>query len=530
MAAIPEDIIVQDLMNKLPAFDDSEFPQHLWIEPNGRIPSPPDNSLLSKIRYGPWDQPYFKYFTAALPNDTMTGVLRHRLMRFNSTVECNNVTSSEFPSTCNGDNPCPWKNTRNRQEISEDAYVDVTSLDTATRDTNFNFTQHCNVRTVRGYFEMGNNHNEFTHGPLMDHWEEDGPSSGKSKYNDWLPMIWLDGNKFSKQGPSWFYIWGGKWRRPSAGDKLTDIPAWPIPDHMHKPWPFVPSSDNVNRTVSGPLMTSMVAMFGTRSFLASVHASNDSALATSQICLSGRLPFATYTGYNRYANDCPGVHNGTVGSTSDAPGRLMTTFMNSAFNQSGSSYNLFSLETSVFFANQAMLLKTVENTQGLTARPIYFGSGRNIQRPTGSLGGLIAISVLVFFQLLGLIYLAWYIYEVPTWTGALDALAIARITSSLDKGNMPAIGNSDSSDLVQLSKIDGLIGVVDRVDEEPLADASVERTIELGLGAPGLFHRRLAKFWMPRPSEPPSIDMVCQCEGCRRRRVNAGMDSDGTFS
>lgn len=177
-----------------------------------------------------------------------------------------------------------------------------------------------------------------------------------------------------------------------------------------------------------------------------------------------------------------------------------------------------------------MLSQTVR-TKTWTARPIYEGSGRTIQRPTASLAGLIVISVLVLLQLLGLIYLAWYIYCVPTWTDMLDALAIARITSSLDKGHVPAIGSMNHRDLDRLSKMDGLVGVVDRVDEEPQADSAVQRTIELGLGAPGLFHRRLAKFRMKRSSEPrvDIVDMDCQCEGCRRRRVDTGSSSDETF-
>jgi hypothetical protein len=316
-------------------------------------------------------------------------------------------------------------------------------------------------------------------------------------------------------------------------DKLTDIPGWPLPDFMQRSWPFIPGADNENRTVSGPLMSSMLALFGERSLVASTQASNDSTLTASQICQSGRLPFATFTGYDRYA-DCRGVNN-TIDDGSTAPGRLMTRWINSTFNDAPSNNRTFfmhnpsnKLSASVFFANQAMLLQTVQKTQGVTARPLGTAPGETIQRPTGSLASLIVMSILVLLQLLGLLYLAWYIYSVPTWTDMLDALAVARITSSLDRGSIPGVGSLDSNDIDRLSKIDGLIGVVDRFDEEPPVDASTGQSVELGLGASGLFHRRLAKFRMQR-SKHTGIDMVCQCEGCRRRRADTGNSSDETL-
>lgn len=110
----------------------------------------------------------------------------------------------------------------------------------------------------------------------------------------------------------------------------------------------------------------------------------------------------------------------------------------------------------------------------------------------------------------------------------LDALAVARITASLDPGSVPGVGSLDSITLDGLSKMDGLIGVVDRVDEGSSADVSTGTSVELGLGSPGLFHRRLAKFRMKR-SKHVGVDMVCQCEGCRRRRADIGNSSDETI-
>lgn len=40
----------------------------------------------------------------------------------------------------------PWRNTRNRQDISEDAYLEVARLNSSTGDTNY-FTLHCSAQT-----------------------------------------------------------------------------------------------------------------------------------------------------------------------------------------------------------------------------------------------------------------------------------------------------------------------------------------------------------------------------------------------
>lgn len=107
MVTIPEDVIVQDLMNVLPTFGSEEFPQNFWLEPDSRQPVRDDDilGLTDPHSYGAFAQPGLTSFAAALPNGTTTGVLRQRLMRLNSTVVCNELNSSDFPSTCSGNNP-----------------------------------------------------------------------------------------------------------------------------------------------------------------------------------------------------------------------------------------------------------------------------------------------------------------------------------------------------------------------------------------------------------------------------------------
>ncbi|KAF2819734.1 hypothetical protein CC86DRAFT_361976, partial [Ophiobolus disseminans] len=482
IARIPEDIVTQDLMNSLATFNGYEYPPHLWQDPSGLRPYYLDTTSTSLKRQGPWTarQPWNDYFVAALPNATMTGVLRQRVMRLNSTVVCLNIARSDFPSSCAGEDPfvvsisrarqteirlCvpgrrgafPWQLTRNMQNITEDVYMDLSGANST------NLIRRCTVHTVRGYFELGNYRNGETHGPLLERWEEPDRFAAQSEYNDWLSPKWQQTDR---------------WRRPSAEDKITDLPGWPKSLAYQTPWSPVPASNNPNRTMSGPLMTSMIAMFGERSLLATANSSTNATDAASQICTSGRMPFSIFDGYDKYEKQCANL-TGSNDQDDEVLASILSKFMVTTFN------NTQHISASVYFANQAMLLQTVQNTQDFTARQIRSAPGGYIQRPVVTMYGLVIISALMFIQLTGLAYLVWYIYQVPTWTALLDAMAIARIANSLDKGTIPAIGSVTKQELDQLGEMNGLIGVVDSVHmDEETDDSSLKREIELGLGAP----------------------------------------------
>jgi hypothetical protein len=209
LADIPEDIVVQNVMNTLATFDRYEVPPYLWNDPGAYIGLIEDSvsGLGGKIP-GPWMQPTQGYFVAALPNATTTGVLRHRLMRLNSTVDCDRIDSTGFPASCEGRRPfsasfnwtegpavrlCvpgerglyPWSLSRNRQDITEDFYLDVSGLAPASglNNTAYNtsLTLRCSAATTRGYFELGNYRNDETPGPLLEKWEELGPYAERSE-------------------------------------------------------------------------------------------------------------------------------------------------------------------------------------------------------------------------------------------------------------------------------------------------------------------------------------------------------------
>jgi hypothetical protein len=127
------------------------------------------------------------------------------------------------------------------------------------------------------------------------------------------------------------------------------------------------------------------------------------------------------------------------------------------------------LQISMFTANRALLTfysPSVSYTADWRGRTIHSSPGQMVQRPVVGKAAMIVLSVLLALQLVGLSYLAYYIYHVPTWTGALDAIAIACIGASLrDRDVLPPIGMVDEKDLDVLRNVDGLVGLVEKKDD-----------------------------------------------------------------
>jgi hypothetical protein len=144
------------------------------------------------------DQRWSRFFLAGIPSNTTTGILREHAMRLNSSVACDKIERTSFPTSCPGEEPftasferkddisfricvpgklsvCPWTLSRNRQDIVEEIYLDMLDSydyrwDSEGDDTNV--TVHCEVKTTRGYFELGNLRNNGTYGPLLRNWPD----------------------------------------------------------------------------------------------------------------------------------------------------------------------------------------------------------------------------------------------------------------------------------------------------------------------------------------------------------------------
>jgi hypothetical protein len=221
MATVPEDNVVQDVINSLASLSSSDVPSNLWTDYDGPFPFTASSLFIDHLAddaFGPWKQPTKGFFVAALANGTTTGVMRHRIMRFNSTVTGKKIEQATFQETCKGDNgfsttfvrdgqleirlcvpgsrSMRWTLSRNRQKISEDFFLDVKQFTSMPSSNATNFTRQYTVQTLRSYFEPGNYRTDMVQGPLLEHWDEIDPYNKSTQYNDRMSKFWRDDNYY----------------------------------------------------------------------------------------------------------------------------------------------------------------------------------------------------------------------------------------------------------------------------------------------------------------------------------------------
>ena len=132
------------------------------------------------------------------------------------------------------------------------------------------------------------------------------------------------------------------------------------------------------------------------------------------------------------------------------------------------------LEVVMFVANRAVLTLFATDTN-LTGRFIRTSPGVAVPRPVLSRSSVIIMSVLIGLQLLGLVYLTYYLYRIPSWSNQLDAMAMARIGASLDhRGVLPAIGPVSKEDLITVQTVGGLIRIFEK---SPRQDSSASESV-----------------------------------------------------
>lgn len=220
LAGVPQDLIVQNTIGKLSSFNDKEPQEHLWHELDTNTGNVDLDLVSSSSSLGWFVDPALyqggTFYVAAMSSNMTTGILREHAMRVNSSVSCEHIARTAYPTNCSGTNPfqdsffnsnisirvcapgntnvSPWTFSRNRQDIQEEFFLDyMVTNDTVAAsfgDYNdlyyplFNYTIHCTSQSTRGYFELGNYHNEYTPGPLMQTWPDN--QTMWDEYNDYL--------------------------------------------------------------------------------------------------------------------------------------------------------------------------------------------------------------------------------------------------------------------------------------------------------------------------------------------------------
>ncbi|KAM0796359.1 hypothetical protein BDR22DRAFT_976251 [Usnea florida] len=281
-SSIMDSVISSTLSGKL-----SDKQPYLWTLDQVSLTSV-DASIFNSSSFN--DIPK-EQFIASFPVGTDTGVLRNLALRLNISVGCTLVPQSDFPSTCPGDYPLsqtfsnininvsnpnipryraricapgnvgysPWKNTADRQDISEEFWLDY-------EDGGSNYTQHCYGNSTLGYFELPNYWNGHVAGPLLNTVPPNSPN-----------LTYQNGNP-------------------------SETTASPTPLHTEDVQDY--------SGTPGPFLTAIMAIFGPNTFFSTVAANSNwtSTYTTKALCSQLSYPFtcfAYYFAYNAIVGDFP---------------------------------------------------------------------------------------------------------------------------------------------------------------------------------------------------------------------------------
>ncbi|KAJ5741042.1 hypothetical protein N7493_000914 [Penicillium malachiteum] len=506
---VPSGLIVEDVLKKTMMVSNRDPQLYIWPMPNSTVDwahawiSPSPNNLNNSLFY--WTAPPQYFFLSEFQNGTTTSVLREHAMRLNTSLECATISWNDFPDDCSSSNPfqasykfsnmkvracvpgnhtqVPWTLSRDRQDIQEEAYLSVNSIDASQA-----FNMHCTASTTRGYFELGNVHNNFQPSDILQAW----PSAEElqEEFNDYI--VHVSDRDVSTEAPT---------TRTPATDTITD---WRLPAT------YSSNSTDTNSTVPGPLTTSFMALFGDSSLLNTISLASanetDHGTIFRPIYQQGSIPFSRYCGTAQFnigqaCNEFTFLHNlclpffwveepDIVGESSLEAGVLKSLKIFNPNTQAGIE-PLQALLSAMYFSMESYLLQTQSVTSGSsqlvtddppTARPILSSSGTTVTKPAMSSKGKIAGSILLGLQIFALIVLACYIYSTPTWAATLDALAVLRMGSSL--GSLPALGPMEQYQAEELRRKDGLIGAVENWERDEMVILP-----RISIGAPGLINR-----------------------------------------
>jgi hypothetical protein len=397
-------------------------------------------------------------FLAPLPSGHNTGLIRQYIPRINSTVTTENITETSFPSGCDvlpgafyvhyahmGDyndtdlagswsvvacmaanqSNGPWNAIRNRQDISEQLYLNITinGIVATASSALFELT----LRSTLGYFELPNYFNEQSPGPLLD-------------IDPWLNCSSEGTNCWSPQTPQ-TPLTTGEYRRDlnngSTGMSNSSVLLGSVPN-------------------KGPLLSIAMALFGEGSYIANryqhpeVYIWNETNTEIwdqinqgtnrnlfNSLCvekepdiglLAGSVSYGTYPG-------C--VQN--LKNEDDALHREIETWLFSLAAGSSPEVVNNAFEAAAFLANEAWLVQSTPNP----TLSVNFDLGADTEIPVISLAGIILISVLLLIYLVALCALAIYSVSTPVWTATLDAYDMMRIGAAVSVDCVPLMYERD---------------------------------------------------------------------------------------
>ncbi len=203
----------------------------------------------------------------------------------------------------------------------------------------------------------------------------------------------------------------------------------------------------------GPLLTSIVAIFGKSSFFGTIAGAPKNSTANEEICGQLKPPFRNLVeGWVQYSMDCqipdPGL-------------RVKLHYW--MVNFAGPEKTRQALASAIFFSHQAVL--TQASALSGTGRQLKTSPGQDVARMSINPAAMAFISFLILVQLVALFALAIYSYQHPCWTESLDAFALLRLGAAMAE-ELPLISTIDSKEVPVLDEKVGWIGAAhDKQDE-----------------------------------------------------------------
>lgn len=238
-------------------------------------------------------------------------------------------------------------------------------------------------------------------------------------------------------------------------------------------------------------MISTLAMFGNNSWWHAVATGNETLSVPTNdsiirslisICQTGAIPFTGYQltteSFSTAVEYCTRVNEGYNNNDVDDQAIQLRSIVYGwfySFHDRGdddkTTVNI--LDATTFFANEAVLTAGADLRYVQGAKWVFTSEGSVFYQPYKSVGGLIAVTVLIFLQVIALLILTWYIHTTaPVWTDTLDGYAMMRIGAEMERRasgkrekdldqvwELGRLRFAEEVDLLKLERVDGLVGV-----------------------------------------------------------------------
>ncbi|CAG8127186.1 unnamed protein product [Penicillium salamii] len=515
-ADFPKLIIVPMTRKLLESTSANDIPSQLWTKDIDCAETNSDRCSQSGSKWTDLST-FPDVFWAQLPNNYSTGLIRQYLPRFNSSTQYEFISEKEFPRGCEDTarglslkhnhtlvdpaggrkedmdywalHACmpddqivsPWKNTRDRQDFGEVLYLNIT-LSPRIKDGLSVESVYVRVivNTTAGYFELPNYMNGQTAGSLLEKFPYDTCDSYCDEQGFTGP------NKIAKK----------KRER-----------------HDIIPW----EADRIEEVFNkGPLLTTALALFGRYSWIETANRfdtlygfrkQTHDLKIVADLAPMGRIIRVLQ---GRHGNDEPsedsnhytGINDGVLSQSHHAwkenayhEAEMFDNIVLWLVNFRPRKVHISPLSTTssdkimadafniaAYLANMAWVIDTSQLRIGPTLSVTY-DAGADSKKPSISLAGIILVSILIMFHLVGLAMTALYASWFPRWTNALNAFSLLRLGGSIHAHVPLRVSANDD----QVNILDALPGWVGHAPKD-----FQSRDGDIQLGAPGPLRMRTA--------------------------------------